>query len=77
MAENKTKEKIEEITDEKKRATHEANKREAFDGMRAYHQSEIAHKKDAIDIIKAILATTVVIFIGLVSAVFSAVRLTL
>lgn len=50
---------------------HEANKREAFDGMRAYHQSEIAHKKDAIEILKAVLATTVIIYGGLLSAVMT------
>jgi hypothetical protein len=34
----------------------EANKREMFDGMRAYHQSEIEHKRDAIEVLKALLA---------------------
>lgn len=51
-----------------RRQTHEANKREAYDGMRAYHESEIAHKKDAIDIIKTILTTTVILFAGLVGS---------
>ena len=54
------------------RSTHEANKREAYDGMRAYHQSELAHKKDAVDILKTILTTSVVIFGGLVGFVMSA-----
>lgn len=43
-------------------ALHRENKRECFDAMRAYHASEIAHKKDAVDILKAILATTIAIY---------------
>jgi hypothetical protein len=35
-------------------ATYEANKREMFDGMRAYHDSEIRHANHAITIIMAI-----------------------
>lgn len=50
---------------------HEANKREAFDGMRAYHQSEIAHKKDAVDILKAILTTTIILYGGVLSVAIS------
>ncbi|MCW8092123.1 hypothetical protein [Alteromonas sp. ASW11-130] len=60
-----------ETTPELKSAVHEANKREAFDGMRAYHQSEIAHKKDAVDILKAILTTTIVLYGGVLSVVIS------
>ena len=48
-----------------RRHTHEANKREAYDGMRAYHQSELAHKKDAVDIIKTILTVIVIVYAGL------------
>ena len=51
-----------------RRQTHEANKREAYDGMRAYHHSEIAHKKDAVDIIKTILTTTIILYAGLVGS---------
>lgn len=36
------------------RAGYEANKREMFDGMRAYHQSEISHTNNAITILLAI-----------------------
>ncbi len=50
---------------------HLENKREAFDGMRAYHTSEIAHKQDAITIFKTILTTTVVIYGGLISTYIS------
>ncbi len=39
----------------KKRASYEANKREMFDGMRAYHQSEISHLNHAITILLAVL----------------------
>ena len=42
-----------------------------FDGMRAYHQSEIAHKKDAIDILKSILTTTILIDGALISTIIS------
>jgi hypothetical protein len=52
------------------RTAHESNKREAFDGMRAYHQSEISHKKDAIDILKTLLTTVVLLFAGLVAAAY-------
>jgi hypothetical protein len=51
--------------------THRANKREAFDGMRAYHQSELSHKKDCIDILKAILTTMLVAFGGILAVVHS------
>jgi hypothetical protein len=51
------------------RVAHESNKREAFDGMRAYHLSEINHKKDAIDILKTILTTEAIIFGGLVAGI--------
>ncbi len=51
------------------RSVHEQNKREAFDGMRAYHQSEISHKKDAIDILKTYLTTVVIIYAGLVAGI--------
>lgn len=54
------------------RTAHEQNKREAFDGMRAYHQSEIAHKKDAIDILKTILTSSLSLFTGLLATVFVA-----
>lgn len=52
-------------------SVHIANMRQAFDGMRAYHNSEIAHKKDAIEILKTILTTTVLVYGGLVGLVVS------
>jgi uncharacterized membrane protein YeiB len=50
---------------------YDANKKEAFDGMRAYHQSEIAHKKDAIDLLKQILVSGALIYTGLIAALFT------
>ena len=50
------------------RVAHEQNKREAFDAMRAYHNSELSHKKDAIDILKTILTSSVLIYAGLVAS---------
>jgi hypothetical protein len=53
------------------RETHEANKREAFDGMRAYHQSEISHKQDAITILQTLLTSTILIYGGLIGAIIA------
>ncbi|MGF1640772.1 MAG: hypothetical protein ACFCUO_07465 [Rhodospirillales bacterium] len=50
---------------------HRQHKREAFDGMRAYHQSEISHKKDAIDILKAVLTSILVVYGGIVGALIT------
>lgn len=51
--------------DEGVRSTYEGNKRELFDAMRAYHDSELAHKRDAIGML-----TTLLTAIGAVFAVF-------
>ncbi len=48
------------------RTTLDANKREMFDGMRAYHQSELAHKADAISMLKTILTGVGAVFAGVV-----------
>jgi hypothetical protein len=48
------------------RASHEANKREMFDGMRAYHQSEIAHKQDAVRMLTTLLAAAGAIFAAII-----------
>jgi hypothetical protein len=40
--------------DQAQRSSYEANKREMFDGMRAYHQSEISHSNHAITMLLAI-----------------------
>lgn len=53
-----------------RRQSHESNKREAFDGMRAYHSSEIEHKKDAIEILKTILTSSILIYSGLLAAIY-------
>jgi phage shock protein PspC (stress-responsive transcriptional regulator) len=50
----------------KKIETHQQNKREAFDAMRAYHLSEISHKGHAIDILKSIMTTVLTVYAGLV-----------
>lgn len=52
-----------------KRSAHEANKKEMFDGMRAYHLSEINHKKDGIDILKTYLVTLAGVFGGLLASI--------
>ena len=44
------------------RSTHELNKREMFDGMRAYHQSELSHKSDAISILGRIVALAAAVY---------------
>lgn len=54
-----------------RRTTHELNKKEAFDGMRAYHQSELSHKKDAIEILKTLLTSCILIFTGLLASVYA------
>jgi len=53
------------------RQTHENNKREAYDGMRAYHQSEIAHKGHAVEMLKAILSASILVYGGLFGLVLS------
>jgi len=50
----------------RQRATLDANKREMFDGMRAYHESELAHKRDAITLLMAILTAVGAVFAALV-----------
>jgi hypothetical protein len=45
---------VEMNINEARRASYEANKREMFDGMRAYHESEINHSRHAITILLAI-----------------------
>ncbi len=51
--------------------THQQNKREAFDGMRAYHQSEILHKGHAIEVLKTILTAILTIYVGLAASAVS------
>jgi|ERR1700761_5114687 len=50
---------------------HEANKKEAFEGMRAYHCSEIDHKKDAISIFQTLITSIIVIFTGLIAGIYN------
>lgn len=63
------------IRDDVERRLHEQNKREAFDGMRAYHQSEIAHKGHTVEVIKTLLTVVVGAYGGLIALVVNA-RLT-
>lgn len=51
---------------------HEANKREAFDGMRAYQASEIAHKAHTVDVIKTFLTLVVGAYGGLITLILKA-----
>ena len=44
------------------RGTYDANKRELFDAMRAYHTSEIAHKRDAIGMLTTLLTAIGAVF---------------
>ena len=49
----------------------ESHKREAFDAMRAYHESELSHKSDAIETLKTFLTTIIVVFGGILASVKS------
>lgn len=51
--------------------THRQNYRMAFDAMRAYHQSEIDHKKDAISVLNNILITMLTVFGGIYYLIFT------
>ena|ERR1700744_1255720 len=51
--------------------SHENNKKEAFEGMRAYHQSEIAHKKDAISIYQTLITSVILIYGGLIAGIYN------
>lgn len=50
----------------------EENKREMFDGMRAYHESENKHKADAILMLTAMLAATGGVFAAILAPGFQA-----
>jgi hypothetical protein len=54
------------------RQRHEQNKREAFDAMRAYHQSEIAHKAHTVEVIKTLLTVVVGAYGGLIALILKA-----
>jgi len=58
-------------TSENNRSTYEQNKRELFDGMRAYHSSEHQHKRDAINFLKTILTVSVGAQAALLGAVYT------
>jgi Ca2+/Na+ antiporter len=51
------------------RSLHEQNKREAFDGMRAYHTSEIEHKGHTVEVIKTLLTVVVSAYGGLIALI--------
>ena len=48
------------------RTTLDANKREAFDAMRAYHQSEIEHKSHAISMLTTVLTGVGAVFAAII-----------
>ncbi len=50
---------------------HEQNKREAFDGMRAYHTSEIEHKGHTVEVIKTLLTVVVSAYGGLIALILN------
>ncbi len=62
MGKNKNKDQVKKL--EIERNIHLQNYRMAFDAMRAYHTSEIEHKKDAISVLNAFLASMVPVFGG-------------
>lgn len=43
------------------------HKRESFDGMRAYHTSEINHKQHTIDILKTVIVPVIAFYGGLIT----------
>lgn len=47
------------------RASHLAHKRESFDGMRAYHMSEIHHKQDAVKFLGGLVASAFATYGGI------------
>ncbi|MBI1797320.1 MAG: hypothetical protein HYR74_09735 [Candidatus Eisenbacteria bacterium] len=54
------------MLDAEARKTHDANKRELFDAMRAYHDSELAHKRDAISLLTTLLTAIGAIFAAII-----------
>jgi len=50
------------VEHEASRSTHELNKREMFDGMRAFQQSELAHKADVLNFLKSILTGSIIVY---------------
>lgn len=53
------------------RSSHEQNMREAFDAMRAYHVSELSHKRDAVAIFKTVLGMSVASYAGIVGGMLT------
>lgn len=53
------------------RSTFEQNKREMFDGMRAYHVSEHQHKRDAVNFLRSILGIAAGIYGVIISTFFT------
>ena len=53
-------------TDTELRVTWDANKRELFDAMRAYHDSELAHKRDAIGMLTTLLTAIGAVFAAII-----------
>ena len=50
---------------------HLQNYRMAFDAMRAYHTSEVQHKRDGISVLNAFLASMIPVFGGVIYYIFS------
>ena len=49
----------------------ELNKREMFDGMRAYHESELSHKRDCINLFRSIFTGTIAAYAAVLGSIFS------
>ena len=57
--------------DDSKVSSHELNKREMFDGMRAYHESELSHKRDCINLYRSIFTGTIAAYAAVLGSIFS------
>lgn len=53
------------------RSSYEQNKREMFDGMRAYHGSEHQHKRDAVNFLRSILGVAAGVYGVIIGSFFT------
>lgn len=59
------------IIDSGNRSSFEQNKREMFDGMRAYHSSEHQHKRDAVNFLRSILGVATGLYGVIIGSFFT------
>ncbi|MDF2178989.1 hypothetical protein P2G88_12080 [Aliiglaciecola sp. CAU 1673] len=57
--------------DDKNRSSYELNKREMFDGMRAYHHSEHQHKRDALNFLRSVLTVSAGVYGVIIGSFFT------